>query len=90
LFRSNISFFLNPFNSHFLAGVELEFIEMDRQLLGSKERVSEVLNRKRGLSLQMIHRLHTGLGIPADLLVGEHAHKANFTNKPRTESYVRV
>lgn len=38
--------------------------------LGSKERVSEVLNRKRGLSLAMIRRLHAGLGIPADLLVG--------------------
>lgn len=44
--------------------------------LGSKERVSEVLNRKRGLSLQMIQRLHAGLGIPADLLVGKHARKA--------------
>ncbi len=39
--------------------------------LGSKERVSEVLNRKRGLSLEMIRRLHAGLGIPADLLVGK-------------------
>lgn len=38
--------------------------------LGSKERVSEVLNRKRGLSLEMIRRLHAGLGIPADLLLG--------------------
>jgi HTH-type transcriptional regulator/antitoxin HigA len=38
--------------------------------LGSKERISEILNRKRGLSLEMIRRLHTGLGIPADLLVG--------------------
>ncbi len=37
--------------------------------LGSKERVSEILNRKRGLSLAMIRRLHTGLGIPSDLLV---------------------
>ena len=37
--------------------------------LGSKERVSEVLNRKRGLSLAMIRRLHDGLGISADLLV---------------------
>lgn len=34
--------------------------------LGSKERVSEVLNRKRRLSLLMIQRLHAGLGIPAD------------------------
>ncbi|HNT54203.1 MAG TPA: hypothetical protein PKG95_05785 [Anaerolineaceae bacterium] len=39
--------------------------------LGSKERVSEILNRKRGLSLEMIRRLHVGLGIPTDLLVGE-------------------
>jgi HTH-type transcriptional regulator/antitoxin HigA len=38
--------------------------------LGSKERVSEVFNRKRGLSLSMIRRLHNGLGIPADLIMG--------------------
>ncbi|MBN1536300.1 MAG: hypothetical protein JW908_06175 [Anaerolineales bacterium] len=41
--------------------------------LGSKERVSEILNRKRGLSLDMIRRLHYGLGIPSDLLVGTYA-----------------
>jgi HTH-type transcriptional regulator/antitoxin HigA len=57
--------------------------------LGSKERVSEVLNRKRRLSLQMIQRLHAGLGIPADLLVSQQAHKDTLTNKPRTESYLR-
>jgi HTH-type transcriptional regulator / antitoxin HigA len=39
--------------------------------LGSKERVSEVLNRKRGLSPEMIRRLHASPGIPADLLVGK-------------------
>lgn len=38
--------------------------------LGSKERVSEFLNHKRGLSLEMIRKLHDGLGIPADLLIG--------------------
>jgi len=58
--------------------------------LGSKERVSEVLNRKRGLSLQMIQRLHTGLGIPADLLVGKKAHKVTSTIKPRIESHLSV
>jgi HTH-type transcriptional regulator / antitoxin HigA len=42
-------------------------------LLGSKERVSEVLNRKRGLSLEMIRRLHVGLGIPAESLIGSSA-----------------
>lgn len=44
--------------------------------LGSKERVSEVLNRKRGLSLRMIQRLHTRLGIPANLLIGRDENKA--------------
>ena len=38
-------------------------------LLGSKERVSEIFNGKRGLSLAMIRRLHEALGIPADLLI---------------------
>ena len=58
--------------------------------LGSKERVSEVLKRKRRLSLQMIQRLHSGLGIPADLLVGKQIHKALSTDKPRIESHLTV
>jgi len=37
--------------------------------LGSRARVSEVLNRKRPLTLAMIRRLHAGLGIPADILI---------------------
>lgn len=37
----------------------------------SKSKVSEVLNRKRPLSLGMIRSLHEGLGIPADILVRE-------------------
>ena len=37
--------------------------------LGSRARVAEVLNRKRPLSLEMIRRLHTGLGIAADILI---------------------
>jgi len=58
--------------------------------LGSKERVSEVLNRKRGLSLEMIRRLHTGLGIPADLLVSNRFQKTTITHAVRTESDVQV
>ncbi|TFH43781.1 MAG: helix-turn-helix domain-containing protein [Lysobacterales bacterium] len=42
-------------------------------LLGSRHRVSEVLNRKRGLSLQMIQRLHEQLGIPLETLIGRAA-----------------
>ena len=49
--------------------------------LGSKERVSEVLNRKRGLSLEMIRRLHNDLGIPSDLIMGKRIH--NTTHTPR-------
>ncbi len=37
--------------------------------LGSKSRVSEVLNGKRPLSIEMIRRLHEGLGIPAEALI---------------------
>lgn len=39
-------------------------------LIGSRARVSEVLNGKRALTLPMIRRLHLGLRIPVDLLVG--------------------
>lgn len=39
-------------------------------MIGSRTRVSEVLNRKRGLSIEMIRRLRAGLGISADVLVG--------------------
>jgi HTH-type transcriptional regulator/antitoxin HigA len=37
--------------------------------IGSISKVSEVLSRKRPLSLPMIRRLHKGLGIPADILI---------------------
>ena len=37
--------------------------------VGSRNRVYEVLNRKRPLSLKMIWRLHKGLGIPAESLI---------------------
>ena len=36
---------------------------------GSRSRAAEVLNRKQGLSIAMIRRLHVGLGIPADVLI---------------------
>ncbi len=37
--------------------------------LGSQSRVSEVLNRKRSLSLGMIKSLYKGLKIPAEILL---------------------
>ncbi len=37
--------------------------------IGSRARVSEVMNRRRPLSVDMIRRLHAGLGIPAEILI---------------------
>lgn len=45
-------------------------------LIGSRARVSEVLTRKRALTLPMIRRLHAALGIPAEVLIAEPAKKA--------------
>jgi HTH-type transcriptional regulator/antitoxin HigA len=47
--------------------------------IGSPSKVSEVLNRKRPLSLSMIRALHKGLGIPADILVQEPRSSAVYT-----------
>ena len=38
-------------------------------LIGRSNRVYEVLNRKRSLTLTMIQKLHLGLGIPAESLL---------------------
>jgi HTH-type transcriptional regulator/antitoxin HigA len=38
-------------------------------ILGTRTRVAEVLNRRRGLSINMIRRLHEKLGISADVLI---------------------
>lgn len=38
-------------------------------MIGQMNRVYEVLNRKRPLTLPMIWRLHNGLGIPAESLI---------------------
>ena len=40
-------------------------------MIGQLNRVYEVLNRKRPLTLQMIRRLHRKLGIPAESLIKE-------------------
>jgi HTH-type transcriptional regulator / antitoxin HigA len=39
------------------------------KVLGSRSRVSEVLSRKRPLTLDMIRRLHAQWGIPAESLI---------------------
>ena len=43
--------------------------------VGSRARVSEILNKKRPLSLPMIRKLHQGLGIPAEVLIQPYEYK---------------
>ena len=58
--------------------VEAIKFEMDRKgltvkdlepMIGKSNRVYEILNYKRSLTLKMIWRLHQGLGIPAESLI---------------------
>lgn len=42
------------------------------ELIGYKSRVSEILNKKRKLTLEMIRKLHTSLNIPTDVLVQDY------------------
>lgn len=52
----------------------MEQLGLDRKALepylGSRSRVSEVLNRKRTLSMTQIRKLHDGLDIPYENLIG--------------------
>lgn len=40
-------------------------------IIGKSNRVYEILNRKRPLTLSMIRRLHQKLGIPANVLIAD-------------------
>lgn len=53
---------------HFMESQGLERRDLE-PYLGSRARVSEVINRKRPLSLNMIRKLQAGLGISAEILV---------------------
>lgn len=47
------------------------------ELLGSPSRASEILNLKRGLTLEMVRTLHAVLQIPTEILVQPYALKGN-------------
>jgi HTH-type transcriptional regulator/antitoxin HigA len=52
---------------------QLGFKQKDlAEAIGLKSRVSEILNRKRKLTLDMIRKLHEVLGIPTEVLVKEY------------------
>jgi HTH-type transcriptional regulator / antitoxin HigA len=46
------------------------------ELLGSRSRASEVLNRKRALTVEMIHKLNTEWKVPAEILIRPYRLKA--------------
>jgi HTH-type transcriptional regulator/antitoxin HigA len=49
---------------------QLSFNQADlAKIVGLKSRASEILNRKRKLSLDMIRQLHRSLNIPTDVLI---------------------
>jgi HTH-type transcriptional regulator / antitoxin HigA len=54
--------------------MEAKGLEMNDMIpfIGSRSKVSEVINKKRSLSLNMIRRLSHGLHISADVLVKEY------------------
>ena len=39
------------------------------ELVGSRPRASEILNRRRTMTIETIHRLHRDWGVPAELLI---------------------
>jgi antitoxin component HigA of HigAB toxin-antitoxin module len=56
----------NPTSQAITLGLTLRDLE---PFIGTRARVSEIMNRKRPLTLAMIRKLSAGLGIPADALI---------------------
>ena len=59
-------------------------------MIGQINRVYEILNRKRPLTLQMIRRLHRELGIPAESLIKESAQRRDSRWRSRSHVVARV
>ncbi len=55
----------------------MEQLDMKTQdlidIIGNKSRASKILNKKEGLTLKMIRKIHDALKIPLDILVMEYA-----------------
>jgi len=63
----------------------MEQLQLNRKdlepYIGSRARVSEVLSKKRPLTLQMVRRIKSGLGISADLLIQEAPPRGGSTKR---------
>lgn len=53
--------------------------------IGSRARVAEVLNRRRGLTIDMIRRLHNDLGIAANILIQPYRVARTAKTKPAAQ-----
>jgi HTH-type transcriptional regulator/antitoxin HigA len=51
-------------------------------MIGTRTRVAEILNRRRGLSIGMIRRLHDRLGIAADVLIRPSGAESDHRTRP--------
>ncbi len=72
------------FLNYFMESRGLERSDIE-PYIGSRARVSEILNRKRPLTLNMIQRLSAGLNIPASVLIQSYElATSNQANKVRS------
>ncbi len=60
------------------------------EIVGGKNRASELLSRKRPLTLAMIRALHEKLGIPSELLIQEPRAEYRVERKPRKTKKIGV
>ena len=56
------------------------------QYLGTRARVSEILNRRRPLSLEMIRKLQSDLSLPADILIQPYALETPSQSTPARDA----
>ncbi|MBX2997196.1 MAG: helix-turn-helix domain-containing protein [Caldilineaceae bacterium] len=54
--------------------------------IGPRQRVWDIMEKRRSLSLSMIRRLEKGLGIPATLLIQEYPLRSNRDGEPQSNS----
>jgi HTH-type transcriptional regulator/antitoxin HigA len=56
------------------------------RLLGSRQRASDILSRKRRLTIQMAWKLHRDWGIPAEALIQPEGAKRQHGHAPRVRT----
>jgi HTH-type transcriptional regulator / antitoxin HigA len=56
--------------------------------IGTRARVSEVLNRRRPLTMRMVRNIHDGLGISYDVLMQQHPVEGESGENPNSKAVV--